>query len=263
MSDLITNQSTSAPNWAVPYQQGYLNRAQAVADRPYQQYQGPMVAGMNPYQTAGYGAQAQRAMQGSPTMGAANTNIQGVLKGDYLGGNPYLTQQIDAAQGDVVRNYNNVQKPQWDTAGQQSGSFGNSGVMQANQAAQSDLQRNLGNISSTMRFNNYAGERSNQMSALGLAPGFANQDYNDINQLTSAGNAMQGQQQRGIDSDYQQFLDQRNYPQQQLGVMGDALQRSFGSQTTQSQPGASGASQLFGGAITGAGLYNLLFGAPK
>ena len=260
MANLITNQTTSAPDWAVPYQQGYLNRAQSVADQSYQPYQGSLVAGMNPYQTSGYNAQAQRAIQGSPTMGAANTNIQGVLNGDYLGGNPYLTQQIDAAQGDVVRNYNNVQKPQWDTAGQRSGSFGNSGVMQANQTAQSDLQRNLGNISSTMRYNNYAGERSNQMSALGLAPGFANQDYNDINQLTGAGSAMQAQQQRGLDSNYQQFLDQRNYPQQQLDVMGGALQRSFGSQTTQSQPGASTASQLFGGAITGAGLYNLLFG---
>ena len=73
---------------------------------------------------------------------------------------------------------------------------------------------------------------------------------------------MQGQQQKGLDSDYQQFLEQRNYPKQQLGVMGDALQRGFGSQSMQSQPGASGASQLFGGALTGAALYNLLFGPP-
>jgi hypothetical protein len=262
MADLITSTNTSMPDWVTPYASGYLNRAQQVADQPYQQYNGQRVAGFNPYQTQAYDAQAQRAMQGSPTMGAANSNIQGVLGGDYLQGNPYLTQQIDAAQGDVIRNWNNVQKPQWDTAMQNSGSFGNSGVAMANQNAQSDMQRNLGNISSTMRYNNYAGERANQMSALGLAPGFAQQDYNDINQLANAGTAYQTQNQKALDADYTQFLDQRQYPQQQLDTMGTALQRSYGQNTTTSQPGASTASQLFGGAVTGAGLYNLLFGKP-
>lgn len=262
MADLITSSSTSMPDWVQPYASGYLNRAQQVADQPYQQYNGARVADFNPYQTQALDAQAQRAMQGSATMGAANTNLQGVLNGNYLGGNPYLTQQIDAAQGDLVRNWNNVQKPQWDTAMQKSGSFGNSGVAQMNQSAQSDLQRNMGNISSTMRYNNYAGERANQMSALGLAPGFAQQDYNDINQLNQAGQAYQAQNQKYLDADYSQFLDQRNYPQQQLDTMGTALGRSYGQNTTQTQPGASTASQLFGGAVTGAGLYNLLFGKP-
>ena len=74
--------------------------------------------------------------------------------------------------------------------------------------------------------------------------------------------AYQAQNQKALDADYTQFLDQRNYPQQQLDTMGTALGRSYGQNTTQSQPGASTASQLFGGAVTGAGLYNLLFGKP-
>jgi hypothetical protein len=47
---------------------------------------------------------------------------------------------------------------------------------------------------------------------------------------------------------------------QQLDVMGNALGRSYGQTNTTTQPGPSTGSQIVGGALTGAGLYNLLFG---
>lgn len=315
MADITTTQSNSMPAWATNYAQGYLGRAQQVADSPYQAYTGQRVADFAPWQQQGLQAQAQRAMSGSPVMNAANAALPGMFQGGgqaaqnqygpvqaqanpYAGSNPYLTQQIDAAQGDVVRNWNNVQKPQWDTSMQRSGSFGNSGIAQANQMAQSDMQRNLGQISSGMRFQdytqqqqlgenaanralqagqfnatmgeNYAGRQDSMynqgqgraLSALGMAPSFAQQDYNDIGQLQQAGAAYQGQNQKLLDSGYQQFLDSRNYPAQQLDIFGNALTRAVGNQGTQTstQPGPSTGSQIVGGALTGAGLYNLLFG---
>lgn len=313
MADVTTVANSGMPNWAVPYGQGYLQRAQQVADSPYQAYMGQRTADMTPWQEQGLQAQAQRAMGGSPVMNAANQALPGMFQGGgqaaqngygpvqaqanpYAGSNPYLTQQIDAAQGDVVRNWNNVQKPQWDTAMQRSGSFGNSGVMQANQMAQSDMQRNLGNISSGMRmqdytqqqqlgesaanrnlqagqFNatmgeNYAGRQDSMfnqgqgraLSALGMAPSFAQQDYNDINQLQGAGAQYQGQNQKLLDNNYAQFLDSRNYPQQQLDAFGGALGRINGNTTTQTSPGTSTGAQIVGGLTAGAGLYNLLFG---
>ena len=262
MADITTTTASGAPAWLQPYQAGYLEQAHKVANNPYQQYGGSLISGFNNYQTQGLDAQAQRGMSGSPVTGAASGNIQGTLNGDYLKGNPYLQSQIDQAQGDVARNWNNVQKPAWDTSMQHSGSFGNEGVAQAQQMALSDTQRNMGNIAGTMRFNNYASERQNQMQALGLAPGIANQDYTDINAVNQSGNAYQQQDQRGLDSAYQQFQQARDYPKQQLDVMGRALQQSYGTNTTNTQPGPSAASQLFGGAITGAGLYNLMFGKP-
>jgi putative salt-induced outer membrane protein YdiY len=179
---------------------------------------------------------------------------------------------------------------------QRSGSFGNSGIAQMNQMAQSDMQRNMGNIASGMRMQDYTqqqqlGENAvnrnlqagqfnanlgesmagrqdsmyNQgqgraLSALGMAPTFAQQDYNDINQLQQAGAAYQGQNQKLLDNQYAQFLESRQYPMQQLDVMGNALGRSYGQTNTTTQPGPSTDSQLVGGALTGAGLYNLLFG---
>ena len=312
MADTITS-TTAMPSWVQPYEQGYLQRAQTVADSPYQAYTGQRVADMAPWQQQGLQAQAQRAMSGSPVMGAANQALPAMFQGGgtaaqnaygpvqaqtnpYAGSNPYLTQQIDAAQGDVVRNWNNVQKPQWDTAMQRSGSFGNSGIAQANQMAQSDMQRNLGQISSGMRFQdytqqqqlgesaanralqagqfnatmgeNYAGRQDSMynqgqgraLSAIGMAPAFAQQDYNDIAQLQSAGAAYQGQNQKVLDNAYAQFLDSRQYPQQQLDVLGQALGRSYGQTNTQTTPGTSTGASIVGGLATGAGLYNMLFG---
>lgn len=258
MADMTS--TTSMPSWVQPYAAGFLNRAQQVADTPYQAYTGQMVAPMNQWQQQGLQAQAQRAMTGSPVTSAAQQNITSTLNGDFLGqSNPYLNSQIQAAQGDLTTAWNNTAIPSWSRAMQGSGSFGNSGVMQAQQAAASDLQKNLGRVSSDMRFNAYNTERQNQMSALGLAPSIANQDYADIAQLTNAGNAYQTQQQKVNDADYQQYLRQMQYPQQQLDIMRSALGGvNFGNTTT--TPGPSTASQLVGGALTGASLYNLLFG---
>ena len=164
MADNVYTSTQSMPAWAQPYAQGYLERAQGVADTPYQGYGGETVAGMNPWQTQAYQSLATRAMQGSPLMSQANGALgqqmaqqpQGATKNLLFGqSNPYLGQQIDAAQGDLARNWNNVAKPQWDTSMQKSGSFGNAGVMQANQNAQSDLQRNMGRIGSDMRMADY------------------------------------------------------------------------------------------------------------
>ena len=315
MADITTTQSSAYPEWAQPYAAGFLQRAQQVTDQPYQAYQGARVAGMAPWQDQAYQAQATRAMQGSPIMSGANTALQGFFGqqspgatqnpyGNVSAGinpmmgmnNPYLTQQIDSAQGDLARNWNQVVAPQWASNMQGSGSFGNSGVASAQALAMEGLQRNMGNIGQNMRFQDYTQQQqlqeanlnrglqaqttnaglgesyagrndsmygqgqNRQLSALGMAPSFAQQDYNDINQLQQAGQAYQGQQQKLLDAGYQQYLDARQYPQQQLGVFGQALGQAVGNQGTQTstQPGASTASQLVGGALTGSMLYNLL-----
>lgn len=264
MADLTSTSSTSVPDWLQPYASGYLNRAQQVADTPYQAYTGQRVADFSPWQQQAFQAQAQRAMSGSPVMNAANSQLQSTISGANLNGNPYLQGQIDQAQGDLVRQWNTVQKPAWDTSMQRSGSFGNSGIAEANRNAQDMMQRNLGLIGSNMRYQNYAQERQNQMQAMGMAPTFAQQDYNDINQLSQAGQQYQNQNQRMLDAGYQQFQESRQYPMQQLDTFGNAYRNVLGnqSQSTQTQPGPSTASQLFGGAVAGAGLYNLLFGKP-
>ena len=316
MQDQVTTTQQNYPNFAQPYAQGFLQRAQDVTNTPYEQYQGQQVAGLNQYQTQAADLTAQRAMQGSPLMSQANGALTGYFGGKspgatanpygqvqtqanaYAGSNPYLQQNIDSAQGDLVRQWNNVAKPQWDTSMQQSGSFGNAGVAQAQSMGQEGLQRQLGNVSSTMRMQDYTqqqqlgesaanralqastanaslGEQyagrndsmynngqSRGLQSLSMAPNFANQDYTDLSALSHAGQTYQNNNQAQLDAGYKQYLDARNYPTQQLGAFGTALGQAVGNQgtQTQTQPGVSGGASLVGGALTGASLYNLLYG---
>lgn len=78
----------------------------------------------------------------------------------YLGkDNPYLTDKINAAQGDLVRNYNLTTQPAYNTAMAKSGSFGNAGVQQMNENAQRNLQKSLGDVSTNMRGQDYTNQQ--------------------------------------------------------------------------------------------------------
>lgn len=80
-----------------------------------------------------------------------------------MGGNPYLGNSspelqniIDMSSRDMVNNFNRTTQPAFNAAMVRSGSFGNSGVDAANLAAQGQLQTNLGDLASKLRFNDYS-----------------------------------------------------------------------------------------------------------
>lgn len=74
----------------------------------------------------------------------------------FLGqNNPFLQQVVDNASGDVVRNYNLAVKPQTESAMVNSGSFGNSGLMQMQGEQQRQLGDTLGKVSTGLRAQDY------------------------------------------------------------------------------------------------------------
>ena len=249
-----TTTTSAFPDWAAPYAQSFLQRSQQVADIPYTPYGGQTVAQFNPFQTQALNATAQRAIEGSPVNSAAQGEITKTLGGDYLSaGNPYLTAMIDKASGDVTRNYNNVIRPQQDSLIARSGSFGNAGVQSTINEQARGLGDTLAGISTTLRGQDYGAERGRQLSALGLAPGIANQDYVDANALFGAGQSFQGQEQANLSDQYRRFQEAQNYPKEQLKTIGQGLGINYGSNTT--GPGADTGSQLLGGALLARSLY--------
>lgn len=251
--------TTNAPlPYVQPYLQDLLGRQQEVANTPYQQSPNA-VAGANPYLTAGWDATANRAMQGSPVMSAANQTMQQTLSGGFLNGNPYLQSQIDAAQGDLSRNFNAVNKPGWDSRMSRAGGY-NSGVAEAASMDYGDLAKNMGKIGSDMRFNAYNTERGYQQGALGMAPAYAQQDYNDANALLNVGAQRQAFDQAGADQNLRWFNESQAYPQNRLNDYARMIGVGAQSGSTQQQPSPSTTSSVVGGALTGMGLYNMLFG---
>lgn len=252
--------TTNAPlPYLEPYLQDFYARAQDVSNTAYQQSPGTYV-GPNPYLTAGWEATANRALQGSPTMGAANQTLQQTLSGGYLNANPYLDQSVANAQGDLVNAWNQVQAPQWDMAMRNSGSFGNTGVAQSAAFGANTLQQQLGRVATDMRGNAYNTERGYMQQALGLAPQYAQQDYADANALLNVGAQAQGFNQAQQNQNQQWFTEAQQYPQQQLSFYGNALGVGGGGTSTQTAPDPSTASQVIGGALTGSQLLELLFG---
>lgn len=244
-------QTTSIPEWMKPYAENFMKKSQEVADKPYQAYGGQTVADLNPYQTQGLNAQAQRGASGSPINQAAGSELTKTLGGGYLNNNPYLTDLVNSAQGDMTRAYNESVVPQQNAMRARSGSFGNSGVEQAIGSQANDFTKQLGNISTQIRGTDYANERSRMQGAIGMAPGIANQDYVDANALTQAGAGFQAQNQAQLSDTYNRWLDQQNYGQRQLETLGKGLGMNFGSTTTGGQAGG-GATGMAKGAIGGA-----------
>ena len=252
-----TTQTTSMPDWAQPYATSYLDNASKVASQPYTPYGGQRVADLNGAQQSGMTAIANRAMNGSPLFNTAAGTLQSTAAGDFMGaGNPYMQQMVDASSQDVMRNYNQTVMPGIDAVEARGGSFGNSGVNQLRQNAASDLTKNLGNISSGLRFQGYDAERQRQMQALGLAPGYANQDYTDAQQLINAGSMGQANTQQGLDAAYQDWQNAQNYPAKQLGILGNALGINTGSTSTTNGPTGSGLGQGLGAALAAWAAYN-------
>lgn len=249
------------PAWARPYLQSYMQQGANIGRGQWSPYTGQRYTGNNAYQNAGIEQQAQQAQGGSAVNNAASANLTGTLNGDYLSsGNPYLTQQIDKAQGDVVRNYNLTARPRQDQMMARSGSFGNSGVAQASQEEDRNLQDNLSNISVQMRGADYTNERNRQMQAAGLAPGAAQAGYNDSQQLYNAGTAQNQPAQQNMDFAYQQWTDQQNDPYKRLTAQGAPFGANLGGVTTSTQPQGSSAAGAIGGGLAGASLGNKIGG---
>jgi hypothetical protein len=82
--------------------------------------------------------------------------------------NPYLQANIDNAQGDIVRNWNTAVQPAYNSAMVKSGSFGNEGVNEMNQNAALTTQKALGQVSDTMRMQDYGNQQNLYMQQQGM-----------------------------------------------------------------------------------------------
>jgi hypothetical protein len=220
--------------------QAYFNQIQyanTVADRPYQQYQGPQVAGFTADQNQGFNTVRQNAM-GPQNFLAGNIN-------QYM--NPYTSQVINQSMSDIDR-ARQLQQQQVNAQALSRGAFG--GSRQA--VAEAENNRN---------FMDQQARTSAQLRSQGFdtAAGLMNQDIERARQATGqllqTGGLQQQQVQRNLDTAKADFERQWNYPVQQLAIRQSALPapNAFGS--TQSTPiFENNAATLAGLVGTGAGV---------
>lgn len=164
--------------------------------------------------------------------------------------NPYLQPAIDAAQGDIVRNFNLTTQPAYNSAMVRSGSFGNAGVQQLNENAQLNLQKSLGDVSSTMRNNDY---QFNQQFNRSLY----NDAYGQNQQNLQTGLGLLDRQQAYDQNQTNNATTIQNTPMnywQQFSNAANGIGQGFGSSTGSSNQTGGGSSpwtSALGGAQLG------------
>lgn len=286
---------TNIPEYARPYVQRLLGKTEAITDlgnNPYQQYTGQRIAGFSPMQQQAFGniqgqgvaeqigaasslaGGAGLASLGAGQQYASQATNPGAI-GQYM--NPFMQIVVDQQKSEANRDYNRqLQDQRAKAVGQ--GAFGGSRQAIAEAEGARNLQGQLGSIQGKGLYDAYENAMKNLQfgSTLGLqgagqAVNAANsmgqmgkeefaQQQQIINNLMSAGGQQQALAQQGLDTTYQDFQNQQNYPYKQLSFMSDMLRGLPLSQTAQSQyaPQPSTASQLGGLGLAGLGLYGAM-----
>lgn len=230
------------PQWLTPYYQNFLNGAFGVANRPYQQYQGPRVAGMSDIQSSALGGM-QGFMGSNPYAGA-----QSFLGSQMQNQNPYIQQMGQTITQDAMRGYEQALGSIGDMFSE-SGFGGPRHGLAAGQATEA-FGRGLGNALGNLQFGAWNDAQNRGMQAAGMTGQLNNSLMNNYMMALSAGNVPRGIQQQFYDADYGDWMNQWNYPINMtnnlanwLGVGGQ-----FNQQTTET-PDPNRASQMLGGAM--------------
>ena len=262
-----TQTTTTIPEYARPYVERMLGKAEAFSDSPYQAYKGERVAGFTPLQ--------QQSFQGAANLGPAQqigqgTQLAGIAGLGGLGaGQQYAQQATDpgSMQAYMSPYIQNAMAPQLREAqraslmqGQQNqaqavqqGAFGGSRSAIVEAERQRNLAQQQGDIYGRGMQTAFEQARQAQQfgADLGLRGyGMAGQMAGTLGQLgqtqfgqqqgamqaqAAAGAQQQGLEQQRMSQAYQDFLSQRGHPQQQLAFMSDILRGVPLGQQTQVQ----------------------------
>jgi hypothetical protein len=197
---------------------------------------------------------------GSSFQGPGNVDAQRVstgafnqpdVAGSYM--SPYQQNVTDFQKQQAIQDYSR-QLPGMGAAAANAGAFGGSRQAIANSEGQRNLTNQLAGIQATGSQNAFqnaqqaqqfgsnlglqglqlAGQNASTLGNLGQNAYAQNMGINAAQQ--QAGAQQQAQTQQGLSQNYQDFLNQQNYPYKQLGFMSDILRGT---------PASAGASTMY------------------
>ena len=242
-----------------PAIQPYLGYGLSEAQRLYQaggpQYYGGQTY-VSPSTTTQTGLQAleARAKLGNPLLQSAQNQLQSTVSGEYLGGNPFFQGAFAPAAKAAESQF---KQTLGDVAGKASlaGRYGSGAMGSLQDRATGAFSQSLANTAGQLAYQNYDAERARQQAATLASPAMASADYQDIQQLLTAGQAREGYTGQQQQADIQRFNFLQNQPQQNLQTY---LQSVYGNPINKAQQvqdtSPSGLQNLLGTAATLAGI---------
>lgn len=247
--------------------------AAAVADRPYQAYQGPRIAGFNGYQDQAMGLASAMPGQvggminnGYNKLNAVDTQFGADDAERY--GNPYRSKVIDAAQlraeQDFARQQNSL-AAQKAKAGTWGGSrFGVQSAIGQDLFNQTMMEQRYKGLADAYdkSYNMWSGDRNagmQQATGLGqMGAQYGSSIGQAINQLGQMGDERQAVQQVGLDTAYADFEAQKNNDKNNLDWLSSiyhGFQGTGGSSTSTSSTPSNSLQSALGLGLAGLGAY--------
>lgn len=255
-----STQTSGLPEWALPYAQDTLAKQSALSDVAYQPYGGNRIQGFTPMQ--------ETARQNAAGMGTSDITGQVAQRGlnqqmfgadqaaQYM--NPYQQNVVDIQKREAQRQ-SGIQGTQQASQATLSGALGGSrdAIMRAERERNlgqqmNDIQAVGSNAAYTNAQNQFNADQNRGLQGLQVAGTAAGQQFQqgmDVNKLQSAyGAQQQAMGQQGLNQAYQDFLDQKAYPQTQLSNMANMMRGlPIQQQTTTGTPGSPSNFQMLGG----------------
>ena len=282
---------TTIPEYAKPYVERLLGKAEAATGAKYQTYGGQRVAEQSPEQEAitqnilaqttpgQFATGSNLASQAGLSALGAGSNYARMAtdpaeQARYMSG--YMQNVVDIQKQEAIRDAQKAQLAKNLGAARQ-GTYGGSRQLLAATERERNLGDQLAKIQATglqsaydqamknMQFGTTAGLQGAQAatqagSTLGQLGVGQQQTFGDLSKLQAAAAAQdQAERQRALDMKYQDFITQQQYPFKQLGFMSDILRGSAnlagtgGKTVYEQQP--SLLSQITGPGLLGLGLY--------
>jgi hypothetical protein len=285
---------TNIPEYARPYVERMLGKSEALTDinaNPYQAYGGQRLQGFTPMQEQAF--QNYATQQIAPELGAGSNMAAMSGLGSMAAGGDYMRMATDprsmqSFMSPYMQNVVDLQKQEATRDFQKgltginsrataAGAFGGSRQAIERAEANRNLGTTLANIQATGTQNAFdkaqqAQQFGSTLGLQGLGQGLQGasilgqlgqnrfgQQMGISDAIARAGAVQQAQGQQGLDLAYQDFIQQKQYPYQQLAFQSDMLRGLPLSQAAQQQYTAppSMMSQLGGLGTTALGIYGL------
>jgi hypothetical protein len=270
--------TATMPDWYTDYQKSVLAKGNAISSEPFQKYNAPRVAGLTDFQNQAYSNVAANQGSWMPGLAQGAAMTQGSTGFNQAEFDQWKSPAIEGVVNRIAqlgsRNLSENLLPQVNAAfirGNNAGSlrhgdFTQRAVRDANESimGQQALALQQANDSA---MSNYQQDKSRQLAAgdqmAALAQMRQQLGIQDASALEAAGQAIQGQNQKNLDIGYQDFVEQRDAPKNNLAFLSQLLGNTAVPQSTStSNYGPSSVYQPSGLAQM-AGIYSLFKGMKK
>jgi len=261
-------QGSEIPEWMSQGGQELFNMAKQLANKPYQSYSGiPRVAPLTALQQQGMDLASNMAGKFEPMVTQATQGFDQAAAEKYM--NPYQSQVMDNITRRMNEQFEQQRQRMNVGAGSSFGSeryhtVANPALANQQATALGDTLGQLGHAGYQAAQNQFNVDQNRLLQGAGALSTLGAQD---VGTLMSAAQPGAMKQQQIADTAFQDFMDQRQHPYQQLNFALGALRGvPYSQQSTQTTtgnqyiPGQSPISQAAGLGMAGAGIGRWLWG---